>query len=41
MAGSLEASNNAKKWAIVSALVFVALLVLWILLAVVAGSSSG
>jgi len=40
LAGSLEASNNAKKWAIVSALVSVVLLGLWILLVVVAGSSS-
>lgn len=40
MAGSLEASNNAKKWAIISALVSVALLVLWVLLVVAVGSSS-
>ena len=40
LAGSLEASNNAKKWAIISALVSVALLVLWVLLVVAVGSSS-
>jgi hypothetical protein len=41
LAGSLEASANAKKWAIISAVVFVALFVLWVLLVVAAGSSSG
>jgi hypothetical protein len=40
LAGSLEASNNAKKWAIISALVFVGLMVLWFLLAIAVGSSS-
>ena len=40
MAGSLEASSNAKKWAIISVLVAVGLMVLWFLLAIAAGSSS-
>lgn len=38
-AGSIEASNNAKKWAIVSAVVAVALTALWVVLAV--GLASG
>jgi len=37
--GAVEASNKAKKWAIVSAVVAVALTVLWVILAV--GFASG
>ena len=38
-AGAVEASNNAKKWAIISAVVALALTALWVVLAV--GLASG
>jgi hypothetical protein len=40
LAGAQRASENAKKWAIVAAVVSVGIFVLWMLIALVAGAGS-